>query len=48
METELEFVGITAIEDQLQEQVPETVEMLQKGGVKVWMLTGEMSSRVDM
>lgn len=41
IERDLDYVGITAIEDKLQDQVPETISMLQEAGIKVWMLTGD-------
>ncbi len=45
LETELEsglhVIGATAVEDQLQEGVPETLADLQRAGIKVWMLTGD-------
>ncbi|KAL0489753.1 phospholipid-transporting ATPase [Acrasis kona] len=41
IEINLNLLGVTAIEDKLQEQVPETIEKLCKAGVKVWMLTGD-------
>ena len=41
LETELEIVGATAIEDRLQEEVPETIIALKQIGVKVWVLTGD-------
>ncbi len=34
-------MGVTAIEDRLQEGVPETIALLQKAGLKVWVLTGD-------
>lgn len=34
------FLG-TAIEDQLAEQVPETIEWLLRAGIQVWVLTGD-------
>jgi len=37
----LELIGATAIEDQLQDNVKQTIEMIRKAGVKVWMLTGD-------
>jgi magnesium-transporting ATPase (P-type) len=37
----LELLGVTAIEDQIQAGVPETLEKFLQGGVKVWMLTGD-------
>jgi len=33
--------GATAVEDQLQEHVPETIEKLIGAGIRVWMLTGD-------
>ena len=34
-------LGATAIEDKLQLGVPNTIEMLKKAGIKVWILTGD-------
>lgn len=33
--------GSTGIVDRLQEEVPETIEALQRAGIKVWVLTGD-------
>uniref|UniRef100_A0A8C9ZUI1 ATPase phospholipid transporting 10D n=1 Tax=Sander lucioperca TaxID=283035 RepID=A0A8C9ZUI1_SANLU len=33
--------GTTGIVDRLQEEVPETIEALQRAGIKVWILTGD-------
>ncbi len=41
IETNLELIGATAIEDKLQDQVPKTIETLREAGIKVWMLTGD-------
>uniref|UniRef100_A0A8D3AGP4 Phospholipid-transporting ATPase n=1 Tax=Scophthalmus maximus TaxID=52904 RepID=A0A8D3AGP4_SCOMX len=41
MERELQLLGVTAIEDRLQEGVPETIALLQQAGLKVWVLTGD-------
>eukprot|EP00741_Cyanophora_paradoxa_P007254 tig00001095_g7017.t1 len=41
IERDLALVGATAIEDKLQEGVPETIRQLQRAGCKVWMLTGD-------
>lgn len=35
------LLGATGIEDRLQEGVPESIEALQKAGIKIWMLTGD-------
>jgi magnesium-transporting ATPase (P-type) len=41
LETELEMVGSSAIEDKLQDDVPETIARLMRGGIKLWVLTGD-------
>ncbi|EDR27469.1 phospholipid-transporting ATPase, putative [Entamoeba dispar SAW760] len=41
MEVDLKLIGATAIEDKLQDGVPETIEFLIRGGIKVWMITGD-------
>lgn len=41
MEKDLRLVGATAIEDKLQDQVPETLSFFLSAGVIVWMLTGD-------
>ncbi|KAG5368999.1 Phospholipid-transporting ATPase DNF2 [Yarrowia sp. C11] len=41
IECELELIGGTAIEDRLQDGVPETIELLAKAGIKLWVLTGD-------
>jgi phospholipid-translocating ATPase len=40
-EKELVLAGATAIEDRLQDGVPETISTLQKAGIKIWVLTGD-------
>ncbi|MCJ1320648.1 aminophospholipid translocase [Xylographa vitiligo] len=35
------LLGATAIEDKLQDGVPETIHTLQTAGIKVWVLTGD-------
>ena len=35
------LVGATAIEDKLQEEVPQTITALKSAGIKVWVLTGD-------
>jgi magnesium-transporting ATPase (P-type) len=37
----LVLVGATAVEDRLQDNVPETINDLQNAGIKIWMLTGD-------
>ncbi|XP_063259194.1 phospholipid-transporting ATPase IK isoform X1 [Prinia subflava] len=41
MEQNLQLLGATAIEDKLQEGVPETIQLLKLGNIKVWVLTGD-------
>ncbi|KAL7976421.1 hypothetical protein Chor_015485, partial [Crotalus horridus] len=41
IEKNLQLLGATAIEDQLQDQVPETIETLMKADIKIWILTGD-------
>lgn len=41
IERELFLLGATAIEDKLQEGVPETIHTLQNAGIKIWVLTGD-------
>lgn len=41
IETNLRLLGATAIEDKLQEGVPETIANLIKAEIKVWVLTGD-------
>jgi phospholipid-transporting ATPase len=35
------LLGATAVEDRLQDEVPETIKDLQRAGIKIWMLTGD-------
>lgn len=41
LERDFELVGSTAIEDKLQRGVPESIEMIKKAGIKLWVLTGD-------
>ena len=41
LEQELTYLGSTAIEDKLQEEVPETIKYLMDANVKIWVLTGD-------
>lgn len=40
-ERELEILGASAIEDRLQEGVPDCIATLQMAGIKIWVLTGD-------
>lgn len=41
IEHSLECLGASAIEDKLQEGVPETIELLMRANIRVWVLTGD-------
>ncbi|RPA81799.1 phospholipid-translocating P-type ATPase [Ascobolus immersus RN42] len=41
LEVNFHLLGGTAIEDRLQEDVPETIKLLASAGIKVWVLTGD-------
>ncbi|CAH0724955.1 unnamed protein product, partial [Brenthis ino] len=41
IETDLILMGVTAIEDKLQDGVPETIANLSMAGIKIWVLTGD-------
>jgi magnesium-transporting ATPase (P-type) len=41
IEKDLHFIGITAVEDKLQEEVPESIQILRDAGIKVWVITGD-------
>ena len=41
LETGLTMQGATANEDKLQPEVPETLSLLAKAGIKLWMVTGD-------
>ncbi|KAF9572155.1 hypothetical protein EC968_010241 [Mortierella alpina] len=41
IEKDLTLLGATAIEDKLQEGVPDSIAALREAGIKVWVLTGD-------
>lgn len=41
IERDLNLIGGTAIEDRLQEGVPDTISLLADAGIKLWVLTGD-------
>jgi len=41
LERDLYILGVTAIEDRLQDGVAETIKLLRNAGINVWMLTGD-------
>lgn len=40
-ESEMELLGITGVEDMLQEDIQQTLEQLRNAGISIWMLTGD-------
>ncbi|XP_058801756.1 phospholipid-transporting ATPase IF-like isoform X2 [Phymastichus coffea] len=47
LETGLALLGVTAVEDRLQEGVAETMEKLRAAGIKVWVLTGDKAETAE-
>lgn len=41
VEKDLTLIGLTGIEDKLQDFVPETIAALRAGGIKITLLTGD-------
>lgn len=41
LEQNLILLGATAIEDKLQDGVPETIADLKRAGIKIWVATGD-------
>lgn len=41
LETNVELLGLTGVEDKLQKNVKTSIELLRNAGVKIWMLTGD-------
>ena len=41
LEHDLELLGLTGVEDKLQDDVKPTLELLRNAGLKIWMLTGD-------
>lgn len=42
----VQLIGATAIEDKLQEGVPETIATLAKADIKIWILTGDKKGTI--
>lgn len=38
---DMEYLGVTGVEDKLQEDVLKSIETLRNAGIQVWMLTGD-------
>jgi len=41
----VQLLGATAIEDKLQDGVPQTIETLAKASIKIWVLTGDKQGK---
>ncbi|RKO87631.1 hypothetical protein BDK51DRAFT_5631, partial [Blyttiomyces helicus] len=41
LERDLELLGLTGVEDKLQDDVKNTLELLRNAGLRIWMLTGD-------
>lgn len=41
MECDLDILGSTAVQDNLQDNVPETLQKFRKAGISTWILTGD-------
>ncbi|XP_068454998.1 phospholipid-transporting ATPase ID-like [Clinocottus analis] len=47
IEKDLLLLGATAIEDKLQDGVPQTIEQLAKADIKIWVLTGDKQETAE-
>ncbi|NXU85232.1 AT8B1 ATPase, partial [Xiphorhynchus elegans] len=47
IEKNLILLGVTAIEDKLQDGVPETISRLSKANIKIWVLTGDKKETAE-
>jgi P-type E1-E2 ATPase len=45
IEKNMKLIGMTAIEDKLQDGVPQCIESLTQAGIKIWMLTGDKTGK---
>ena len=41
IENNLSLIGVSAIEDKLQQNVPETIDLLMNANIRIWVLTGD-------
>lgn len=41
LQHDMDLIGITGVQDKLQDEVATTIQALRMGGVKIWMLTGD-------
>jgi len=47
IEKDMVLVGATAIEDKLQDGVPDTIATLARAGIKIWVLTGDKQETAE-
>ncbi|KAG8599238.1 hypothetical protein GDO81_002957, partial [Engystomops pustulosus] len=47
IEKELKLIGASAIEDKLQDGVPQTIETLTRADIKIWVLTGDKQETAE-
>ena len=45
VESDMQLLGVTAIEDKLQDGVPKSIANLQSAGIKIWVLTGDKQGK---
>jgi len=48
IEVGMSLIGATAIEDKLQDGVPEAIANLGRAGIKIWVLTGDKQGMVTV
>lgn len=41
LENDMELLGITGVEDKLQENIQECISQLRNAGINIWMITGD-------
>ncbi|XP_031433354.1 phospholipid-transporting ATPase ID [Clupea harengus] len=47
IEKDLQLLGASAVEDKLQDGVPQTIEQLSKADIKIWVLTGDKQETAE-
>ncbi|XP_011471529.1 phospholipid-transporting ATPase ID isoform X1 [Oryzias latipes] len=47
IEKDMTLLGATAVEDKLQDGVPQTIEQLAKADIKIWVLTGDKQETAE-
>lgn len=48
IERDMLLIGVTAIEDKLQDGVPATIANLILAGIKIWVLTGDKQGKLAL